>query len=391
MARIIVTSQPSTAHIHLFLPIARAASKNGDDVRFATSPTISSKIEAAGLTIFPAGLEWDDKTIDNVFPGFYELEPKLVPLIFYKEVCASRSAPPFLDDLLRLVADWKPEIVISDGSEFAGPALAAILGIPWVILGFGSGRIPFSALVPLAAESFGNLCTSNGFMGDPAGFLANPDLLIYFVAAPFRVPEAETFSFTRILRPEVFDATVTSDLPPWINELQDRLIIYISLGTVFGTAKRFRTILDAIEGVDAEIILTTGDDINPNDLGKRPDNLHVERYIPNRALLPYVNVLITHGGYTTVMTALTAGIPMLLTPISADHPENAKRCNEIGVGLSASLDEPTTIRAALDRLIVDDNIRNNTHRVAQEIEMQPDAFDGAMMVRDLVRRSSERE
>src|SRR5205823_2473797 len=66
--------------------------------------------------------------------------------------------------------------------------------------------------------------------------------------------------------------------------------------------------------------------------GPQPAHVRVERYVPQSLLFPACDLVVTHGGYNTIMAALTHGLPLVLVPISADQPFQAQRCAEIGVG-----------------------------------------------------------
>jgi UDP:flavonoid glycosyltransferase YjiC (YdhE family) len=49
------------------------------------------------------------------------------------------------------------------------------------------------------------------------------------------------------------------------------------------------------------------------------------------ALLPHCDVVLTHGGYGAIMACLSLGLPMVVLPVSADQPRNARRCADLGV------------------------------------------------------------
>ncbi|MEE9208002.1 MAG: nucleotide disphospho-sugar-binding domain-containing protein [Gemmatimonadota bacterium] len=389
MARILLTSQPALAHLHLAFPIARAATEEGDDVRFASSATVEPVVGAADISFLPAGTAWKGGAVDRVLPGFYDLPPELQPVTYVRDICATRLAPPFLDDLLAAVKGWQPDVVVSDPTEFAGPALAAILEVPHVALLFGGGAFTLSALASMVAEPFGNLCETYGVSADPIDLLADPPLCLHLVPRQLLSQEPEAVhARTRVVRPEIFDATMNTDLPSWVSELPNRPTVYATLGTVWGTIDRFRHLVDAVHGLDANVIITTGTDIDPAELGSQPEGVYLERYIPNGALLPHVDVLLTHGGYASIVTALSAGIPMVLTPIGADQPENARRCEEIGVGLTARLDEPESVRAALEKTMSDGKFKERARAVARGIASQPDSSEAAAMVRALAAKPS---
>ena len=86
--------------------------------------------------------------------------------------------------------------------------------------------------------------------------------------------------------------------------------------------------------------------------GALPAHIHIERYIPQTLLAPYCDVVITAGGFGTIMSALQDGLPLVLVPVGADQPLNARRCAVIGVGRAIAPDERVAIgNARRDELL----------------------------------------
>ena len=115
--------------------------------------------------------------------------------------------------------------------------------------------------------------------------------------------------------------------------LPDRPTVYATLGTVFNsrTPGLFQAILDGLRDEPVNLIVTVGRDRDPDEFGPQPENVHIERYIPQSLLLPHCDLVITHAGFSTVTAALSHGLPMVAMPIDADQPLNAERCVALGV------------------------------------------------------------
>ena len=64
---------------------------------------------------------------------------------------------------------------------------------------------------------------------------------------------------------------------------------------------------------------------------------------------------------------------MVLTPIGADQPLNAARCQALGVAavLDALSATPETVRAALTRVLADADFRGAAMRIRDEIAALP--------------------
>src|SRR4051794_32385473 len=55
--------------------------------------------------------------------------------------------------------------------------------------------------------------------------------------------------------------------------------------------------------------------------------------VPQPALLPMVDAVISHGGNNTVTECLHFGKPMVLLPLFWDQYDNAQRMDELGLGV----------------------------------------------------------
>ena len=104
------------------------------------------------------------------------------------------------------------------------------------------------------------------------------------------------------------------------------------MGNIVNREHRFRPFLEALSDEAVDVIATVGRSVDPTRFEPLPDNTNVEQYIPNSLLLPRVEAVVCHGGFNTVMGALTFGRPLVLAPITADQPIHAQRCAALGVG-----------------------------------------------------------
>lgn len=68
-----------------------------------------------------------------------------------------------------------------------------------------------------------------------------------------------------------------------------------------------------------------------------PSSVVWQSYVPLRALLPHVAMLVHHGGIGTTAEALRAGTPQLVVPLAFDQFDNAARVCRLGAGATLSL------------------------------------------------------
>ena len=147
----------------------------------------------------------------------------------------------------------------------------------------------------------------------------------------------------------------------------------------------FQAMIAAVSDEVVNVIVTVGRTQDPMALGPQPPNVHVERYIPQTLVLPYCDMVITHGGYNTIMGALSVGLPMVVVPIAADQPDNAARCAALGVGRVVQPFERTTqaIGAAAREVLGQAMYGDNARRVRNEIRRLPGLQRGVALLERL--------
>ena len=104
-----------------------------------------------------------------------------------------------------------------------------------------------------------------------------------------------------------------------------------------------------------------------------PGHVLWQEYVPLRALLPHVAVLVHHGGIGTTAEALHAGTPQLVVPLAHDQFDNGARVEALGVGHSLRATRLNTGRLlrCLGRLLDDDGVRARCRAVAGQFERDP--------------------
>src|SRR5207302_791395 len=152
------------------------------------------------------------------------------------------------------------------------------------------------------------------------------------------------------------------------DELQgDGALLYLSLGSL-GSAdvdlmNRLTAILDESKH---RCIVSMGPQSEEVNLGGR---MWGAELVPQPAILPLVDLVITHGGNNTVTECFHHGKPMIVLPLFWDQHDNAQRVEEIGAGLrlapyAVSADE---LVAAIDRLLADRSMRDRLREISSRI------------------------
>ncbi|MGY6655566.1 glycosyltransferase [Amycolatopsis sp. TRM77291] len=313
--RILFASLASVGHTYPLIPLAVAARDAGHEVHFAAGENVHSPLLRHGLRPFrPAD-------------AFYE--------IYAEDVEA---------DLARL----RPDLVVHEWGQ-PGVAIAAErAGIPGLWHGFGRMYPDGIGLErPMRPDRpHLDICPQS---------LQDKD----FLATAERVA----------LRPVPYSEPAT---PPWRVEKSARPLIYLTLGTAFGTPELLGTVIRGLAPLGADVVVASGR-VRPEELGAVPGNVTVRAWIPQAELLPHADVVVHHGGSGTTLGALSAGIPQLVLPQGADQFANAEALCAAGAALSLHPGEPSAeaVAAHVGNLLGRNDHRDAARAIAGEIARMP--------------------
>jgi MGT family glycosyltransferase len=138
------------------------------------------------------------------------------------------------------------------------------------------------------------------------------------------------------LRPVPYSAPAA--LPSWVGRRTSRPIVYLTLGTAFGTPELLTTAIEGLARLDVRVVVAAGR-VRPDQLGDAPDNVTVQPWVAQADLLPHVDVVVHHGGSGTTLGALAVGAPQLILPQGADQFANADAVGAAGAGVLLLPDE----------------------------------------------------
>jgi MGT family glycosyltransferase len=276
-------------------------------------------------------------------------------------------------DLLALGHTWRPDLIVRDPSEYGGCVAAECLGIPHATGREGPFRSPTRARA-LLGESLDALRRTHGLPPDPDMAMLYRYLGFAWVPPRFLDREAYVHPVLHFLRPTPFDQGGVEALPDWVASLPARPTVYATLGTQFNQRPDlFAAIIAALGDEPVNLIVTVGRTMDPAQFGALPPNVHVERYIPQTLLFPRCAAVVTHGGFGTVLSAISHGLPLVVIPIAADQPANARRCTALGVGRALDVTKvtPGTVREAVRVVLDEPRYSVNAQRLREEMAALP--------------------
>jgi MGT family glycosyltransferase len=177
-------------------------------------------------------------------------------------------------------------------------------------------------------------------------------------------------------------AETTWDLPSHLADGRDGALIYLSLGSL-GAAdvSLMQRLVDLLGRTDHRVIVSKGPladqiTLHPNMTG--------EGFLPQPAILPQVDLVITHGGNNTVIESFHHGKPMIVLPLFWDQVDNAQRVQETGFGRRlATYDfEDGELLGAIDELLADEALQQRLATASRRIQ----STDGTTRAADLIER-----
>jgi MGT family glycosyltransferase len=151
----------------------------------------------------------------------------------------------------------------------------------------------------------------------------------------------------------------------------DGPLVYLSLGSL-GSAdvELMQRLVDLLAAGGYRAIVSKGPQHDQIEL--REGQVGAE-LVPQPALLPLVDAVITHGGNNTVTECLHFGKPMVVLPLFWDQYDNAQRMDELGLGvrLPTFEFEDAQLGEAVDRLIADEAAGTRLKEMARRLQANP--------------------
>jgi UDP:flavonoid glycosyltransferase YjiC (YdhE family) len=385
--RVLVASTGNTGHFTPLVPLARACAAAGHEVRVAVPRSFEDEPRRAGFEV----AAFDDPAPEELATVFEPLRRHLGDdpgavfdpqareesnRVMLREVFAGVDARAALPGMTRIVESWEPDLVLRETAELSSLAVAESRGVRHV-----HGAIGTVAMLQLMAKTF------DGAVGplEEAAGLTDGRLARSALAAPLVTSTPPTFDHTdgRSTEPVTvhrFRAPRSPEpenrpLPSWGDP--EAPLVYVSFGSVAATMPYeglFRDVVGSLGDVDARVLFTTGRAGSPDSLRPWPDNVHVEQWWPQTALMPRTAAVVGHGGFGTTMAALAAGVPQVVLPMFAtDQWFNAERVHATGAGrfLEPGPDLAFRLPAVVAEVLADQGVRRAAGTLRAEIAALP--------------------
>jgi MGT family glycosyltransferase len=399
--------------------IARILVERGARVIFVVEESFAGTLAAQGFEEAPMRLKpppeideapgqfWKD-FVRETSPQFRrptidQLEGFILP-VWQELVHGARYG----DDRLReIFAEVRPDVIVED-NVVAFPAVVAA-AIPWVRIvscnplelkdpelpppfsGYPTGdragwdefRQRYLELHEPLRQEFSDFCVSRGAEPLPEGEFIHesPHLNLYVYPAEVDYPRSRPLaaSWRRL------ESCVRRVDEPFEPPAGDGALVYLSLGSL-GSAdvELMNRLVAALAETPHRYVVSKGPQ---HELIELADNMTGAEFLPQPAILPHVDLVITHGGNNTVTESLHFGKPMVLLPVFWDQYDNAQRMHETGFGirLDTYAHDPAELPAAVEQLLGDEPLGKRLAALSQRLQAAPGTERAADLIEGLVR------
>jgi UDP:flavonoid glycosyltransferase YjiC (YdhE family) len=309
------------------------------------------------------------------------------------EMMAIAAGPEIALDVLDVVAELRPELMIVDCMLPAGIAAGEASGTPTGSL----VHFPYGLARTQMLRGGGAWTTDRAQLNITRGGLG-------LEPAPDALAAWESAELLLVTVPSWFDlatdypANVVHAGPLGVTRApreggnpDGRPTVLLSFSTTVmeGQVALIRRVFEALADQPVEAIITLGPAVSHGAFDL-PGNIDAIPYADHDQLLPRCAAVITHGGMGTTLRALAHGKPLLLLPLGRDQEFNAGRVVELGAGIRLPVEaSPEQIASALGELITRAEFKEAAGAAAAAITADSPDETATQALLGLSRRSDE--
>jgi zeaxanthin glucosyltransferase len=408
LMKIAFVCMPIIGHLNPMIALARKLRARGYEILFVSFSDAKAVVRAAGLTFAAIAEQAYPNGSMASFMERFAHSHGLEPVQYWIAEFVPRLLKAALEDLPRIAQEQAVDAFALDTTFYYSELVALQLHKPyihvWSPLPLDSSGTtpPYMFDLPYDPSAEGrarNLAALGSFkaLSGPRQEIARayaqsagleidwtrPDATVSKFLILSQTPKE--FDLPGIPRPPQFrytgpfydDSGRKPVLFAW-EKLTGAPLVYASLGTlVNGLEHIHTTILDAARKLpEMQMVLSTGRNVRPEDLGPMPENVLAVQSAPQLELLKRAHLCITHAGLNTTLEALMCGVPLLAIPITFDQPGVALRIAYHGAGEVLRLHELSSeALAAQARRILDTPAYRTRARHFQRIIERTDGLD----------------
>jgi MGT family glycosyltransferase len=294
-------------------------------------------------------------------------------------------APLVCRDVSKVLAEEHFDLVVVDALMLAAHCAAEAAGVPSVHI-LHAPRADLGTVRDHVHRRVADLVFKRGLaplnearadlglgpVSYPFAPLAFAQRILVCTSPTFDYGAARTSGKVCYVGPQLDVEATERQSDPWA-WAPDRPRVLVSLSSTFMDQERLmHTVARALGELSVSGLITTGPAVDPASISV-PPNVHVTQWARHADLLPQCSTVITHGGHGTVIKALGAGVPLVVSPQGRDQPANAKRVTHLGAGIRISKKPSVrSVRRAVGDILDNDRYSLAAMRFAERLSEERD-------------------
>lgn len=395
MARIVFVSSAEKGHLHPLLGTAQQLIARGHQVGWLGLPAAPAFLRDFGIE--PLALP-----ASALGPGIVKGGIELSALV--RDAVALRrwirgllidAVPAQVEPVRGVFEAFRADAVATDPMAYQSILAAHAARLPWVCLS--------TSLNPVTPDDWDEELTrtARGLHAERDAMFRAAGLTLRFkvcdALSPFgtacfsskaHVGEVEVPEGVELVGPTRPLGSRGDDVAdfPW-SRLDGRPLAYLSFGSqIAWQPEAFRRAAAACAQAGMQLVINVGRGNPLPAEGELPGAPLCVNYAPQLALLERAAVLLTHGGANSVMEALCAGVPLVVSPVCNDQPLQARFLAARGLALQLDLDTVPVEQLAegLKALLQPDS---KVRAAVQQVAKLHAEMDGASRAADMVERA----
>jgi UDP:flavonoid glycosyltransferase YjiC (YdhE family) len=149
----------------------------------------------------------------------------------------------------------------------------------------------------------------------------------------------------------------------------ERKLIYAGFGSVLSTdLGLLRRLVGIVAERDWDLVISLGGRLAPADLGPVPERVHGFTWVPQLSVLRHADVMVTHGGISTIDECVLNTVPTLVyCGGETDMAGTTARVVHHGIGIAGDRERDRTpiIRDHIDRLLREPRFEANLRHLKE--------------------------
>ena len=382
--RALFSSTRGAGHFNPLVPFARAFERAGHELMFAGPPDLAGAVDAAGFEFWQFDPPPEDE-LGAVWGRVPELPPVEANEVVVGEVFGRLNTTAALPRLRAAFEEWRPDVVVRDPNEYGSALGAELHAIPHARVAVGLASTEELGL-GIAAGAVDAIRRAEGLAPDPdADRLRCAPYLSLFPPSLDEGAQPDTHRF----HDPAWDEP-PGELADWWPGRDGEPLLYVTFGSVAGSFPQalpvYGVAMQAVAELPVRVLLTVGRELDLDALPPAPENVRVERWVPQQDVLGHAAAALVHGGSGSTLGALAAGVPLVVMPLFADQPQNARRVAEVGAGVAVEpdRDDPdatvSPLREAIRSVLENPSYGERARALADELRALPVVDDAVPLV-----------